>query len=208
MIDVDAIIVISLKHREDRRAVLEPQLRRAIAEGVLPDLPIEYVNRFPYKGIIVPTSWADTPGYYGATLEHQAVLRDLFQRKVRNAFIFEDDAKLRASFFSEGSSFFGEVQRRCPHWQGMFFGGRDQKGKIHVGGEVWRNKGCLGSHAYVINQQGIQSFYDQLNHGDQVVDWAYATVMGKIPQFFSPEIYQVGTQSGWSDNMNQFVAEE
>ena len=167
--------------------------------GILPELEIEYVNRYPQNRTLVPTWWDERPSYYGATEEHKAILQDLYQRCAERAFILEDDAMLLETFFTQADAFYHEVASARPNWQGMFLGGRDINGKDHVSGQVWRNKGCLGSHAYVVSRPGIQSLYDQVCRGDQVIDWAYKTVMEHIPEFYSPSSYYVGTAEGWSD---------
>ena len=205
MIDIEAIVVVSLKHRHDRRAALEPLLKRAMDEGVLPRLDIEYVNRYPQHRTLIPKWWENKPSYYAASREHEAVLLDLTHRRVNQALILEDDAQLLETFFSEADAFYHEVIENCPNWQGIFFGGRNRNGKDHVSARVWRDKGCLGSHAYLVNRTGIQSLFDELSKDELVVDWAYELVMEAIPEFYSPKDYYVGTFGSWSDTLDAFA---
>ena len=120
MIPLDAIRIISLPHRTDRREALLSDLRRAVEARILPDLPMEFVNRYPQHRTLVPASWPYFGSYWAATREHEEILGELWASGSNLALILEDDALLLPEFFENAVRFYDEVVRDHPDWLAMF----------------------------------------------------------------------------------------
>lgn len=210
MIPIDSIQVISLPERHDRREILIPLIKRAIKLGIFPDIEIEIINRFPVDVTMVPSWWKDTEGYYRSTREHIEILQNLYQRKSSLAMIFEDDALIHENFYSGVEEFYQDINNLRPDWAALFLGGRDEKmkGRFPINAISSLNRGCLGSHAYIVNPYGIRTLHDKASKCEEIIDWSYMRLMGSMSCFYSPRNYMVGTQAGWSDNMKKYVQEE
>ena len=206
MIPLDSIQIISLPHRRDRRDILIPTIKKAIDLGVFPDLEIEIVNRFPVETSLVPSWWEFSESYYRCTREHTEILQNLYQRRSKLALILEDDAIIKNNLYTDLEPFYNEVNRIRPEWASLFIGGRDtkNKGRERINDLVSLNRGCLGSHAYIVNPIGMKLLHDHISKGEDIVDWGYLKLMGKHSVFYSPPDYMVDTQPGWSDNLNKF----
>lgn len=204
MIPLDAIRVISLAQRQDRRDALMPELERAIGEGVIPDVPVEFVNRYPRGRTLVPASWPHMPGYWAASREHFEVLMELWSRGSHLALILEDDAQMLPAFYSEASAFFHEVNAEHPDWLAMFLGGHDVHGYEERSERVLLSRGSTQCHAYLVNPPGMWRLVDHLwCRPFEIVDWAYADLMRRDACIYRPRHWMVTTRAGWSDNRQE-----
>ncbi len=111
MIPLDAICIISLPHRTDRRQAVAGDLERAMHAGIIPRLPLVFVNHYPPGRTLVPASWPHMPGYWAVTQEHQRVMQELWGRGSNLALILEDDALFLPEFFEHALPFYQEIVR-------------------------------------------------------------------------------------------------
>ena len=204
MIPLDAIRIISLPHRTDRREALTADLRRAVTAGIIPDLPLEFVNRYPQHRTLVPASWPHWASYWAASREHEEVLGELWASGHNLALILEDDALLLPEFFEGAIAFYEEVVRDWPDWLALFLGGHDVHKPEFRSGRVFLNRGSRQCHAYIVNPHGMWRLRDHLWCSPlQIVDWAYVALMKEDACAYRPARWMVSTREGWSDNRGE-----
>jgi GR25 family glycosyltransferase involved in LPS biosynthesis len=203
VIDLDAIRIISLEERTDRREQSTSEFQKAVDAGIFPDIKPEFVNRLKPAGSLWPASFSGHRGYYQATCEHIRILEELFQNKKDLALILEDDFVFTKSFFDHFETFWQEIQTDAPDWLALFLGGTDQNGRSPIKGttQVALNKGSTRSHAYIVNRAGMWRLYDHLFCDRRVVDWSYVNMMSSDACCYSPsKEWYVETRESWSNN--------
>lgn len=210
VIELDAIHVLNLKQRADRREQISEEIRKAVDAGIFPDIEPKFVNRLPSKGGLIPSSFG-TVSFYQTGCEHQRIMEDLFQSKFDLSLILEDDAEWTPSFFSHFANFWSDVQLHAPDWLALFLGGTDVNGRTRVDGSdfVSINNGSVQCHAYIVNRAGLFRLYDHLHVDTQIIDWAYKNMMEVDKCCYSPAgEWFAKPRRSWSDNakrMQQYV---
>ena len=128
LINLDAIHVVNLKHRTDRREETEKEIQKAVDAGIFPDIKPEFVNRLPPKGGLLPLSFGYS-SFYQSGCEHQRIMEQLFHEKRDLSLILEDDVEWTPAFFEKFASFWADVQNHAPDWLALFLGGTGQVGR-------------------------------------------------------------------------------
>jgi hypothetical protein len=208
MIPIDAIRIINLPHRADRRTAIASDLRRAFDAGVFPELPLEFVNRYPQHKTLVPCSWPHAASHWAAKREHEEVLNELWSSGSNLALILEDDALFLPSFYSDIVPFYLDVASNFPDWLALFLGGHNEYGFEPRSPRVFLNRGSRQSHAYIVNPSGMYRLLDHLwCQPFQFVDWSYADLMRNDACIYRPANWLVTTRAGWSDNRREMAKE-
>ena len=206
LINLDAIHVVNLKHRTDRREETEKEIQKAVDAGIFPDIKPEFVNRLPPKGGLIPLSFGRT-AYYQTGCEHQRIMEQLFHEKRDLALILEDDVEWTPAFFEKFASFWADVQNHAPDWLALFLGGVDKGGRTPVEGSdfVSLNNGSTQSHAYIVNRAGLLRLYDHLFVDRGILDWAYVNMMRGDKCCYSPTgEWFANPRKSWSDNSKMY----
>ena len=204
IIDIDAIHVVNLKHRTDRREEVEREIQKAVDAGIFPDIKPVFVNRLP-KGGLIPLSFGSV-SFYQTGCEHQRIMEQLFQEKRNLSLILEDDAEWTPSFFAGIADFWSDVQKHAPDWLALFLGGSDVNGRTPVEGSslVALNNGSTQCHAYIVNRAGLLRLYDHLYVDKGIIDWAYVNMMRVDQCCYSPSSeWFANPRKSWSDNAKQ-----
>ena len=206
VIELDAIHVVNLKQRTDRREQISEEIKKAVVAGIFPDIEPKFVNRLSPKNGLIPPSFRGSL-YYQSGCEHQRIMEDLFQNKCDLSLILEDDAQWNPSFFSNFANFWADIQLFAPDWLALFLGGSDMNGRTAVEGSdyVSVNNGSLQCHAYIVNRAGLYRLYDHLFVYRQIIDWAYKDMMAEDKCCYSPTGEWFANQrASWSDNAKKF----
>ncbi len=204
VIDLDAIHVVNLKHREDRRKQISEEIKKAVDAGIFPDIKPTFVNRLPREGGLIPASFGKL-SYYQTGCEHQRIMEQLFREKRNLSLILEDDAVFSSAFFEKFQSFWSDVQNKAPDWLALFLGGTDVNGRTPVKGSklVSHNHGSVQCHSYIVNRAGLYRLYDHLFVDRKIIDWAYADMMKNDGCCYSPTgEWFANPRQSWSDNTN------
>lgn len=202
VIDLDAIHVINLKHRVDRKEQISEEIQKAVDAGIFPDIKPKFVNRLAPKGALIPLSYGRVQ-YYQTGCEHQRIMEELFHSKCDLSLILEDDAEWTPEFFSSFGNFWGDVQEHAPDWLALFLGGKDRGGRTPVEGSdfVSLNHGSIQCHAYIVNRAGLIRLYDHLFVDKAIIDWAYVNMMREDKCCYSPTgEWFANPRKSWSDN--------
>lgn len=202
VIELDAIRVINLKHRTDRKEQISEEIQKAVDAGIFPDIEPEFVNRLSPDGGLVPPSFGKQ-SYYQTGCEHQRIMEELFQGKKNLSLILEDDAIWTDDFFNYFGDFWDEVQKFAPDWLALFLGGYDIVGRSNIprSKHVTINNGSVNCHAYILNRAGLYRLYDHLFVDRQIIDWAYKSLMEHDKCCYSPKGNWFANQrASWSDN--------
>ena len=204
VIDLDAIHVVNLKHREDRREETRTEIQKAVDAGIFPDIEPVFVNRLPREGGLVPASFGKV-AYYQTGCEHQRIMEQLFHEKRDLSLILEDDATWTPAFFERFADFWSDVQKHTPDWLALFLGGTDIGGRTPTTNSdfVSLNHGSTQCHAYIVNRAGLYRLYDHVFVDRGIIDWAYVNMMQTDKCCYSPtgEWFAIPRRS-LSDNTN------
>jgi len=206
VIDLDAIHIVNLKHREDRREEMRVEIKKAVDAGIFPDIEPVFVNRLPREGGLIPASFGKV-AYYQTGCEHQRIMEQLFHEKRNLSLILEDDATWTEAFFERFADFWSDVQKHAPDWLALFLGGKDVGGRTLVSGSdfVSLNHGSIQCHAYIVNRAGLYRLYDHLFVDRKIIDWSYNSLMSSDKCCYSPTgEWFANPRQSWSDNANLF----
>ena len=202
IIELDAIHVVNLKHRVDRRREAQIEIQKAVDAGIFPDIDPYFVNRLPRAGGLIPASYGGI-SYYQTGCEHQRIMEQLVHEKHDLSLILEDDAVWTDSFFERFENFWSDVQTHSPDWLALFLGGADVGGRVPVSGSnfVSLNHGSHQCHAYIVNRAGLYRLYDHIFVDRGIIDWAYVNMMQSDKCCYSPTgEWFANTRHSLSDN--------
>lgn len=178
------------------------QLEALKAQGVLEATHVRFWDAPRADKILVPGSWKDVHGYYGATRGHLEMLQWLWEQPdFQTALILEDDAEFEPWFADEFPKFMARVPKVAPDWLALWLGGSETRAPSPVDDTVILCNGALQSHAYIVNLHGLWRLYDHLwceHH--KIVDWAYKDLMGSDACIYRPARWLVTTRDSFSDN--------
>ena len=203
VIELDAIRVVNLASRTDRREETKAEIAKAVEAGIFPDIEPQFSNKLPSKNALWPASFAGHSGYYQTGCEHQRIMEDLFREQKDLSLILEDDAMFTEAFFMGFEEFWQDVQKAAPDWVSLFIGGSDINGRTPIKGssKVALNNGSRRCHAYIVNRAGLWRLYDHLFCNRRVIDWSYCDLMAADKCCYSPSSqWFVTTRPSWSDN--------
>lgn len=201
---IEAVYCLSRPEREDRRKILEPSLKRAVEEKLLPDKPVVWWSDPKREDVLVPGSFSFNPGYYAASVAHRLMIEDAWKKDYNEVLILEDDARFDEEFFRSFHPFMDEMRRDFPDWLAIWLGWTLQRAPEKKSENVMLNRGCTQCHAYIVNRHGMWRILDHLwVRNQKVVDWAYCELMEADACIYSPTRQMIGTIESVSDNYHQ-----
>lgn len=191
MFSADKIYLINLPHRTDRLRISKIQFAKAGIENYT-IFPAIDARRLKLKG-----TTEDNQGLIGCFLSHYFILQEALINKYKRIVIFEDDMILANDFKDK----FEEAMKQVPDkWQLLYLGyyERTGQGKIQVSENITIPKNTWGTHAYMVQNDGIKIMYDNLQQIKTHIDIQIGTdIMPKMYTYcISPAIcYQSGIKS-------------
>lgn len=169
----DKIYVINLENKTDRLETFDKQMKKnkivyerfnaVLGEKVIKDERLtDYCNTFC------------TDGMKGCALSHRSLWDTIVKNGYRNVMICEDDAMIPDDFDSKFENIYYQIPKDYDIlYLGCLFGGKDESSlnklitKINgyepedVNPNIYKVKGTIGTHCYIISLEGAQKFVDK-----------------------------------------------
>src|SRR3990167_5252876 len=155
MFNAGKIYIINLPHRIDRLRMAKLQFDKAGVTNYTV-FPAIDARRLKIKG-----TTEDNQGLIGCFLSHYFILQEAIINKYKRIVVFEDDVILVNDFKER----FEQGMKQVPDkWQLLYLGyyERSGNGKIKVNDNITIPKNTWGTHAYMIQNDGIKIMYDNL----------------------------------------------
>lgn len=155
MYNSDRTYLINLSHRTDRLRIAKAQFEKA---GM--PMPIIFpaidARKMGIKGVT-----EDNQGIVGCYLSHYIILQEALTYGYKRITIFEDDLLLVTDFKEKFDIAIEQVPEK---WQMLYMGYYERTGqrKIQVSENVTIPKNTWGTHAYMVQNEGIKILYDNL----------------------------------------------
>lgn len=154
MIPCDQTYLINLPHRKDRLRVATEQMRRA-------DIPFTLFPAIDARKLGIKGVKEDNQGLIGCFLSHYFILQEAVLNGYKRIAVFEDDIVIVPDFKGK----FDEAYKQVPDkWQMLYLGYYERTGaaKVQVSENVTIPKNTWGTHAYILQNEGIKIMYDNL----------------------------------------------
>ncbi len=137
----------------DRRPERWQQMERKFAAH-----RINSVRRFPAldgNNLILPASWAHTPGAYGCLQSHVQVVREAHSLGVSSVLIFEDDVVFADQLEHKFSLGIDQVP---DDWDILFFGAIHKDEPIRISENIARITKAYSTYAYALKDTAFETF--------------------------------------------------
>lgn len=155
MFNADKTYLINLPHRSDRLRITKQQFAK---EGIpMPTIfPAIDSRKLKIKG-----TTEDNQGLIGCYLSHYCILQMAMLNGYKRIAVFEDDILLVPDFKAKFDSAMTQVPDK---WQLLYMGYYERTGtaKIQVSENITIPKNTWGTHAYMVQGDGIKIMYDNL----------------------------------------------
>lgn len=163
MFKADRTYLINLPHRTDRLRVAKQQFQRG---GV--DMPTIFpaidAKRLKLRGVV-----EENQGLIGCFLSHYFIIQEAVINKFKRIAVFEDDIILVPDFKTK----YEEAIEQVPAiWQMLYMGyyERSGKAKLQVSENITIPRNTWGTHAYMLQGDGIKIMYDNLQEINSHID--------------------------------------
>lgn len=155
MVKTDKIYLINLAHRTDRLRTAKRQFEKAGIDGYTV-FPAIDAKRLCIKGVK-----EDNQGLIGCFLSHFFILQESLINKYNRIVIFEDDVIFEDNFMNKLNKAFVDVPEI---WQMIYLGYYERTGhsKVKITDKVSIPKNTWGTHAYMLQGDGIRIMYEGL----------------------------------------------
>ncbi len=157
MFNADKTYLINLPHRIDRLRIAKLQFNKAGINGykIFPAIDARKLN---INGVIEKNQ-----GLIGCFLSHYFILQEAILNNYKRIVVFEDDIILVDNFkdkFEEG------MKQITEKWQLLYLGYYERTGqsKLQVTENISIPKNTWGTHAYMVQNDGIKIMYDNLQN--------------------------------------------
>lgn len=155
MFNSDKTYLINLPARTDRMRIAKQQFERAgITDYTI--FPAIDARRLKLTG----TTEANQ-GLIGCFMSHYFILHEAILNKYKRITVFEDDVLLVQDFKNKYETAMAQIPDK---WQLLYLGYYERTGaaKIKVSENITIPKNTWGTHAYMVQNDGIKIIYDNL----------------------------------------------
>lgn len=163
MLNSDKTYLINLPHRADRLRMAKRQFETAgiVNYTIFPAID---ARRLGLKGVK-----EENQGLIGCFLSHFFILQEAVMNGYKRITVFEDDILLADNFKERFEASYAKVPEK---WQMIYLGyyERSGKSKVRVNEEVSIPKNTWGTHAYMLQNDGIKIMYDNLQEIKSHID--------------------------------------
>lgn len=151
----DKTYLINLPHRTDRLRIAKQQFANAGVEGVQ-IFPAIDAKRMRLRGLT-----EDNQGLIGCFMSHFFILQEAIMNGYKRVAVFEDDVLLVNDFAEKMNIAMAQIPAK---WEMLYLGyyERSGKGKVQVSENITIPKNTWGTHAYIVQNRGIQIMYENL----------------------------------------------
>jgi hypothetical protein len=198
----DRVVLIHLKRRPDRLALVKKNLRAAQWPFQAPEI----FSAVDGKQVRPPRGWSFGAGAWGCLQSHRAVLKQALDDGVQQLLILEDDICFEKNFAANVKKFLRAVPKE---WDQLMLGGQHVN---HLGQPflvkpgVLRCTDCERTHAYAIRGEFMRCLYDRLSGGGLFNGLAHGDwIMGRDPEMqlahkvYAPPFFLIGQERSHSD---------
>lgn len=155
MLNCDKTYLINLPHRTDRLRIAKQQFQKA---GM--DMPLIF-PAIDARKLKLRGTTEENQGLIGCFLSHYFILQEALLNGYKRIAIFEDDVILNSDFQENFKCGMSQVPDK---WQLLYLGYYERTGqaKIQVSENITIPKNTWGTHAYMVQGDGIKILYDNL----------------------------------------------
>jgi len=191
MLDTDKIYLINLPHRTDRLRMAKLQLAKAEINDYTIFSAVD-AKRLRIRGVV-----EENQGLIGCFLSHYFILQEAIRYGYKRIAIFEDDIMFATNFKEQFNLSMLYIPEK---WQMLYLGYYERSGhsKLQVSEHIAIPKDTWGTHAYMLQGEGIKIMYDNLQEIKSHVDVQISqTIVQKMYTYcVSPAIcFQSGMKS-------------
>jgi glycosyl transferase family 25 len=199
---IDAILVINLKHRNDRWEKLLSELKvfgvdkKAVRIEAIDGKKLPGYNQKPWFTKKTPENVAKMKaGSAGCCLSHRKAIEFAKAQGYKRILLMEDDARFKEEFNEAADDFLSQFLRNINQCDMLYLGFYQKTcvhvptQKVHQDGldyEIWKIRGPLMLHATVINER----IYNRLLAGlpTAKVIWPWMTYWGSIDSWIQNKL--------------------
>lgn len=151
----DKTYLINLPHRTDRLRIAKQQFEKA---GV--SMPIIF-PAIDARKLKLRGTTEENQGLIGCFMSHYFILQEALINGYKRITVFEDDILLVNDFKEKLQTGLNQVPEK---WQLLYLGYYERTGqaKIQVSENITIPKNTWGTHAYMVQNEGIKLMYDNL----------------------------------------------
>jgi hypothetical protein len=191
MLEIDRAVIINLKRRPDRLAIL----RSKIDACSWPFPQPEIFPAFEGNTVGVPEEFRQGGGAFGCRQSHVCVLGRALMDGVGSVLVLEDDADILPTFGREWSAF---RELLPPDWEGIMLGGQHHKTPEAVATGVVHVTYAQRTHAYVARGRYLRELCRRWAHTTVHIDWTMANWQHQF-RVYAPDRWLIGQSGGKSD---------
>lgn len=179
MFNADKTYLINLPYRTDRLRVSKKQLEQAGIEYTL--FPAIDARKMKIVGVDEKNQ-----GLVGCFLSHFFILQEAVINNYKKIVVFEDDIIMVDNFKSKYEEAISQISNK---WQMLYLGyyERTGEGKLKVSENITIPKNTWGTHAYMLQNDGIKIMYDNLQEIKTHIDIQIGSDI--VPKMYTYCIY-------------------
>jgi len=111
-------------------------------------------------------------------LKHFYIIKDIIDKKYKNALVFEDDFLLVENFIEKFNSYMTQMPE---NWDLAWVGSCCQLNHPYDGfNNIYKHDGSRCTHAYAISNQGAYKMISELKNINDAADWFYNRIITKL----------------------------
>lgn len=155
MLNCEKIYLINLPHRTDRLRIAKQQFEKVgVTMPVI--FPAIDARKLKLRG-----TTEENQGLIGCFMSHYFILQEALLNGYKSITVFEDDILLVNNFKEKLQAGLNEVPEK---WQLLYLGYYERTGqaKIQVSENITIPKNTWGTHAYMVQGDGIKIMYENL----------------------------------------------
>lgn len=191
MLECDKIYLINLPHRTDRLRMAKKQFEKAGINDYNIFKAID-ARKLRIKGVV-----EDNQGLIGCFLSHFVILQEAIRYNYKRIAVFEDDMIFVDDFKDKYEHAMNQIPDK---WQLLYLGYYERSGqsKLMVTENISIPKNTWGTHAYMLQNDGIKIMYENLQEIKSHIDVQISSEI--VPKLYTycitPAIcYQSGIKS-------------
>jgi hypothetical protein len=191
MIAVDRAVIINLKRRPDRLAVLQGKL----AACSWPFPQPEVFEAIEGNTVGVPADFKQGGGAFGCRQSHVFVLSRALMDRVGSVLVIEDDADILTDFGQQWAQFAPLVP---DDWEGIMLGGQHHKAPDVVSAGLVHVTYAQRTHAYIARGRYLRELCRRWAQVTVHIDWVMRDWQHQY-RVYAPARWVIGQAGGKSD---------
>lgn len=195
---LDAIFVINLSFKTDRREAIERSLPNSLSKAV-------FWRAVHGDSVQHPSWWKSGRGAWGCYRSHAAILEHAMNEHLDSYLVLEDDAIFVSDFDARFEAYFNALPN---DWEQAYLGGQllyeIKNPPIQINDEVYMPYNVNRTHAFAVHKRGYGKLYEHLMttpfHPKEHIDHHLGRLHEKRGiKVYCPSRWLVGQREDWSN---------